>query len=431
MQRSSALVSSFLLFALGSGCGDDASSAAGQGGAGAASTGGSAATGAGMSGPDTTPPSVVLSFPPAGAIAAESITVRGTAADESAIAELTVNGIAADSDDGFATWRAVVPLAEGANAILVASVDEAGNASEEAAAVTIERTEGVSSVGTGPVLVAAYGATVRRDATRAYFVDDVPDGIIEVDLSTGVRTEIVSDDPADAGTEMDIVRPLAIAAAEASSRFVMVDSGAEALLGADGADGTHWVIASDTVGSGPLGYPAKVHFDPAGDAAFVLDTGLAALLRVDLASGAREAITTATFDEPNGLGVSLDGAFVYTAEPYDPSLLEVDVTTGAVRVVSSDSVGGGAPLGRPTQVGIDPERGEAIVWDADAQALLGIDVATGDRRVIADPSTGQGHALSAIDDLATTHGWALVLDADNLALVAVDTLSGDRVIVAR
>jgi DNA-binding beta-propeller fold protein YncE len=417
-------------------CGDgDGMNQAAGGGAGAPTSGSGATSsaaqgGSGAAAPDHDPPAVTIAFPPAGAIVAAEVTVRGTASDASTIASVTVNGVAAESGDGHATWQALVPLMPGDNVIVVASSDALGNHREEES-IGVRRIAAPEAVGTGPALLAAYGAALRPDGKIAYFVDDVPDGLIEVDLRTGLRREIVSDDPADAETERDIVRPLAVAVLDDVMQFLLIDSGAEALLGADAGDGSHWIISSATVGSGPLGYPAKVHLGPAEDFAYILDFGLATVLQIDLRSGERIPITDASLEEPNGLGVSPDGTRVYVAEPYTPALVAIERGTRQAHVVSSDEVGRGPPLGRPTQVAVAGARNEALVWDADGAALVAVDLGSGDRRIAASADVGRGHALETVDDLATSNTWLLVLDAGSHALVALDPASGDRVIVAK
>ncbi|MCC6524628.1 MAG: hypothetical protein IT373_18370 [Polyangiaceae bacterium] len=118
---------------------------AGAGGGGAAEGGGGAGGSGGGETPDTTPPSVALLSPDDGAVVHQAmVTVTGTASDATAVASVTVNGLAAASSDGFATFSAEVPLVLGANTITVAASDTVGNSDAAAAtrAVTLEPLDG-------------------------------------------------------------------------------------------------------------------------------------------------------------------------------------------------------------------------------------------------------------------------------------------------
>lgn len=62
---------------------------------------------------DESSPAVTITFPPARSFAvAPTVTVRGTSAPADQTRAIRVNGVAAASDDGFATWIADVPLTQ-------------------------------------------------------------------------------------------------------------------------------------------------------------------------------------------------------------------------------------------------------------------------------------------------------------------------------
>ena len=87
--------------------------------------------------------------------AANSIVVNGTATDNvSPLTGLMVNGVAATTSDGYATWTATVPLTPGANTITATSTDSAdqgGNTGSASINVTYNANgPAIVSVGTGP-----------------------------------------------------------------------------------------------------------------------------------------------------------------------------------------------------------------------------------------------------------------------------------------
>jgi len=86
---------------------------------------------------------------------ANSIVVNGTATDTvSPLTGLMVNGVAAMTSDGYATWTATVPLTPGANTLTATSTDSAdqgGNTGSASINVTYNANgPAIVSVGTGP-----------------------------------------------------------------------------------------------------------------------------------------------------------------------------------------------------------------------------------------------------------------------------------------
>ena len=76
--------------------------------------------GSGGSGGANLAPLAEILFPPAGSQTdAGTITVIGTATDAQGVAEVRVNGVLATTSDGFAHWRASVPLVSGENTLTV------------------------------------------------------------------------------------------------------------------------------------------------------------------------------------------------------------------------------------------------------------------------------------------------------------------------
>jgi hypothetical protein len=83
---------------------------------------------------DTTPPTITILSPASGTTASTStITISGTASDESGIANVMVNGILAT---GITDWSADVTLTEGANMITVVATDKAGIIATQSITIT-------------------------------------------------------------------------------------------------------------------------------------------------------------------------------------------------------------------------------------------------------------------------------------------------------
>ncbi len=82
---------------------------------------------------DTTPPTIKITEPSDGQeVSTQTVTVKGTARDESGIKEVTVNGEPA----GKAIWTSEVTLKEGENTITITATDANGNTKTEKIKVT-------------------------------------------------------------------------------------------------------------------------------------------------------------------------------------------------------------------------------------------------------------------------------------------------------
>ncbi|AKF04102.1 YncE family protein [Sandaracinus amylolyticus] len=354
-------------------------------------------------------PSVRVVFPPSGATSAERITIRGTARN---VEHVRVAGVDAQSDDGFATWHAEVPLALGAQTITV----EAGHAHAE---IELERAASDDDVarGDGPRNLRIFGLAMSDDARTAYVCDDIDDGVITIDVATGARV-LATGGESGATIGYELVQPTAIALDPPRQRALLADDGA--LIGADLASREQRIV------SPAHGDLAAIVHD--GDRVIALDAEHDAIVAIDLATGARTTLT----DETSGTGPSMRVAFrmdvdrtarrAYATLQYRNDVLEIDLATGARRVLS----GSGAPMTEPVALAVAPDRGELFVWTSE-RTIVAVDLASGTRRALG----GSGFTLERIQALVMREGvlWAYERGAN--ALLAIDPETGDRVVLSR
>lgn len=142
----------------------------------------------GCGGGDKTPaePFLVIDFPAPVShvedVSSPTITVRGRAAGDDI--RVVVNGVEAVSEDGFATWQAVVPLPEGAGSTVVSAVLEARGTQVATAGVTVHAV---------PPLMATPQIPVRDPATGRVFVGDATrDALYVWDPVSPERVELVA-----------------------------------------------------------------------------------------------------------------------------------------------------------------------------------------------------------------------------------------------
>jgi sugar lactone lactonase YvrE len=104
----------------------------------------------------------------------------------------------------------------------------------------------------------------------------------------------------------------------------------------------------------------------------------------------------------------------YDNEARKPTVWKVDPTTGAREVITSEDLGGGAPLYAPSAAVMD-RAGRLTVADGYGHTLLRVDPTTGNRSYFSgEGNTGSGVNFQALTDM--------IVDRDN-SLVVVDHLS--------
>jgi hypothetical protein len=111
---------------------------------------------------DTTPPTVAISVPAAGATVSGTVTVAGTASDNVALAkvELSVDGGAYQTAAGTSSWSfslATGSLSDGAHTLTVRATDSSGNQATTSESVTTSNAPPSS----GQTLVTPEGATIQ------------------------------------------------------------------------------------------------------------------------------------------------------------------------------------------------------------------------------------------------------------------------------
>ena len=267
--------------------------------------GGSGGGGGGGGGGVVAGPTAKFTFPAGDTTTdAEELIITGTAADPDGVASLSMNGVSANTTDGFQTWSALITLDPGMNVIRVQAENSAGTQNSSATEITIENI---------PPLVTTFDVTVDSDDGLAYAVDPVGRTLSRIDLSSRVRT-ILSDDDHGIGSEFS--NPVAVAVDTSSGEVLVLDGTPAALFGVDPVTGDRRVISNSTTGSGPtLGRPVDVVYDfNQGNEAIVLDTAPSRLVKVDLNTGNRSNLTEGFFSIPTALEISDNGDSVLVAE---------------------------------------------------------------------------------------------------------------------
>jgi len=420
-------------------------------------------------GHDNPAPLVTLVFPPPFSHTDDDgILVTGTAHDPDGVVEVRVNGVPASSSDGFATWRASLRLAPGANDLTVAAWDARGAVDPSAAkariesqavllfplgvavdapldralvtdlglaaVVAVDLTSGVRTIlsgaagGAGPAFV--NPVDVALDGGRALVTDSGLPAVLELDLATGDR-RILTGGFTGSGPRMQA--PSGITTLD-SQRAVLAD-GAR-LVSVEHASGVRTVLSGDSTGAGPT-FPLPVDLELDAGRVLVLDA-YAGLLAVDPADGTRALLSGAGMGSGPELafaqGLALDGgqalvsAFVLAGETSRSAVLTIDLASGDRALLSGLDVGSGPELSGAGGLALDARRRRALVMDAGRRELVAVDLASGARSVLSSSSIGSGQPLTYLLELAVEREVVLAIDQGLPGVVRIDPASGARTI---
>jgi hypothetical protein len=404
---------------------------------------------------DTTAPTAQIKFPAlVGLTNGDSVLITGTASDASMITRVKVAGVDATTTDDFANWRAVVPLINGDNTLLVETTDEFSNVDSAAATVAVEASD---IIWTNPEAVALDSANGRALVTE----NDSSAGqsfVIAVDLASGLRT-ILSDNIAgmNGGDTFPFTRLTGITLDTTTTpvRALVTDydssTGQGAVIAVDLMTGARTILSDNSAdpmtGSteNPFSNPISIALDTANDRALVLDNFFGPVLAVDLMTGVRTILSdnadgmnggdTNPFQQTFGIAVDgLNGRALVTDGGLGPSapgaLVAVDLTTGD-RTILSGAASPGPAFSIP--FGIAMDNGRALVTENKANALVAVALADGARTMLSETSTpdavnpfGAPGAIAVDGD----NSRALVIDFGSSAVLAVAHADGARTILS-
>ena len=222
--------------------------------------------------------------------------------------------------------------------------------------------------------------------------------------------------------------------AQDSGRVVVVNDSLDALLEID-VDGTARVISDANIGAGPLFVsPVSVVLDVVNNRAFVTDNANDSIILVDLNSGQRRVVTDAT----TGAGPLLSNPYTLVLDPNPAAnrvfvrdsglnaVVAVDINTGMRTIVSSSTVGAGPVFNYTRGMVLDSANNRLLV-DSGWQ-IIAIDITSGDRTVFSGDGVGTGPYLGWTGDIQADFAGNRILatNTDNSSIFAIALDTGDR-----
>ena len=358
-------------------------------------------------------PPAEITYPPIiSATEGESVVVRGTTENPDNTSALSVNGISATSNDGWATWEATVQLDMGVNKLTVSTTDTEGKINSSAASVEIERVD--------TFLVDAANSALDRDNNRMLLVDDAIDAVIAVDLTTGDQN--ILSGPGIPDSINPLSRPISIAIDNANNRALVLDNQNSAVIAIDLSSGSRTVLSNASIPNGDnrLITSADIVVDASNNRALVSDIGSTAIVAVDLTTGVRTVFSNnSTPNSTNPFGriesIALDEGRdrLLVVDHNNREIVAVSLSSG--ERTSYSSFNGSTTetsVSYPDGIAIDAANDRALVIDRTPRSVIAMDLTTGDHSLLhASGTTG-----------VFTYMRDIIIDADNNRALIPDSV---------
>jgi len=380
---------------------------------------------------DITPPTAHILFPSAQTLSEKSsIKLRGIAADaDSTIETVTVNDVAATSDDGFKNWMVEYPLLEGVNQLAVSATDSVGNTTSNTSSVTVEHR---------PLFSDTNSIRYDNHASRLLLLGRFTH-LYDFNAST-LRYSRVSSSYQRRDTINPMLSPRAFDIDETNA--YVIDSGTtERILKVDLATGDRTEHTKDTeaVAAHIMLEPYYLEIDVDSKFAYVLDStlegsGRKAILRFDLVTSEARVVSDNTFpgpdfNQPDSIALDKKNNRILLAEMSKNTIIAVDLETGERSVFSGPKVPGDNLLDQPKAIALDKDKERAVVFSRNSQQLISISLAEGSeghQTVLADGVTIPGASGNSAMDMVYDAGddRVFISRGNGSTIYAVDLTGG-------
>ena len=299
-----------------------------------------------------------------------------------------------------------------------------------------------SSSGNGPLETGMWGMrglTYDSDGARLVMPNWETDVVIGIDVASASRSVIAS---SSIGTGPIPTFPGGVVIDADNRRAILTDQNLPGLYAVDLDTGDRTVLADNAgTGAGPaFSAPADVFVDAANNRATVLDSALG-LLQVDLATGNRSVLSDSTtgtgpeFGYADGLGIDLEADTGYVVDDGSSTqVIKVDLSTGDRSILSDNVVGTGRQISFPNDIALDLANNRALILNRGSfEDLMAIDLATGDRTVISGSGVGTGPVFISpyFVDLDLDNDRAFVYDIAVTGVILIDLTTGNRVVMSK
>ena len=292
---------------------------------------------------------------------------------------------------------------------------------------TGNRTEVSGTRGTGVHVGNPYGIALDAQSNRALIADEIGASVVAIDMSTGDRTILSGNNVGDGERRFRISK---VNLDFDNNRILAGSRDEPVLYSIDLRSARKSVLFDDSDGTGPAVGSFNMAILDKPNNRMLARSGIG-LFSMDLSSGNRTLLSDPDTVNGPSLGsirdMTLDSPAnrilaVEEDDRLNPTLLEIDLSTGLRATLSGPALGGGPGLVQPRSVVLDMPMNRVLVADQGAIGVLAIDLATGNRSFVSDPANMFSASAVAIDD---TSRRLFALHYSH-ALVEIDELTGAR-----
>ena len=285
---------------------------------------------------------------------------------------------------------------------------------------------------------------VDAASNRALVVEEVSDRIVAVNLATGAY-EVVSPK---AGAEVEMGYGCGLALDSANNRLFVSSPVNKTVFSVNLATGVRTVVSSPTVGSGsttnyrPGGLVYDTLSNPGVPRLLVVNTDLTqpSVVAITVANGDRVTLSSSAptgtgpgFSAPSAMTLDTVNHRVLVLDSLAHAVYSVDLSSGNRTVVTSASVGSGAALHEYGAITMNPATQRAFINQTGGE-VLEIDLATGVRTTLVGTNVGTGPRLvgpraPVIERSGGRPVSVLALDYED-RVIRVDLHNGNRTLVS-
>jgi DNA-binding beta-propeller fold protein YncE len=280
------------------------------------------------------------------------------------------------------------------------------------------------------------GMSVASDSGMVFVGEEISDGVLRIDLSSGQRHQATSSGlPAPwnfpvVGSGPPLQYPNDVVFDAAHGRLLVIEGEYADPLMEIAANGDRTVIRNAGLGTGlHFRGPSGLKYEPTRHSLLAADWVADLIVEVDPASGDRRSIRAPTDGRGSILEDPMDVAFnpvtglFYVVDFQSSSLYSIDAHGGARTIIADATTGTGPPLGRPERIEIDPQRAVAYLLDPFSASIIAVDLGSGTRRLVAGTfSSAMGIALDLV------HRRLLVAEATGaIYSIGLDDGANERV----
>lgn len=293
------------------------------------------------------------------------------------------------------------------------------------------------STGSGPSLSGLSNAALDDDDARLIATNLFTDEVVAVDIATGNRTIVSSNNGVGSGPGFFSPGPLAV---DAANDIAYVRESGDNYLSVNLADGSRTELPRDgAVGSTVI---SALLFDGARSRIAAMDAAEDLVVVIDPSNGRRDVLSFSPADESLRTGGANEMVYDGLADRYvigefsqglssgadNDQVLSVDPVTGARSLLYKDTVGEGPSINGLVALAADLDAGFLYLGSESADTITRVDLRSGARAVLSSNTMGNGPQFGTIRGLYadSANDRLLLVDADSASLDAVDTATGDR-----